>query len=150
MENGDSGAKTLSCVIPEEEAGTYCLYALNEYGLSTLSEEIAISVYAEPIDETDYTLLIYADVNGSPVPVTGEEPYSNTVTVRIEPTAEGLERGLYAMNCDENMETVLTPDSRSFTFQLTDKYGYTLEVPVSYSHFDTSSLIWARRTRPMP
>ena len=137
VDNGDSGSGTLSCVIPEEEAGTYCLYALNEYGLSTLSEEIAISVYSEPIDETDYTLLIYADVNGSPVPVTGEEPYSNTVTVRIEPTAEGLERGLYAMNCDENMEAVLTPDSRSFTFQLTDKYGYTLEVPVSYSHFDT-------------
>ena len=135
--DGTSGP-TIQHIIPAEEAGVYRLYAVNVYGLSTLTEPFEVTVFSEPIDETDYTLRLYAEVNGVQVPVTGEEPYSNAVTARIELTAEGVERGLYAANC-ASLETLLTPGSSSFAFQLMDMYGYTLQVTVSYSRFDTTA-----------
>lgn len=137
-DDGSGIGPTIMYDVPEEEAGFYCLYAASEYGLSTLSETFEITVYTEPIDETDFTVSIYAAVDGGQVLVTGEEPYSNSVTVRIGLTDEGIERGLYASNCP-SLEAVLTPDSPSFTFNLTDMYGYMLDVPVSYSHFDVTA-----------
>ncbi len=133
--NDPASEQTIRYRIPAEEAGFYCLYAVNEYGLSTLTETFEVTVYSEPIDETDYTLTVFAEVDGRLQEVTGEEPYANSATVRITLTAEGEDRGLYAKNCP-SLETVLTPEASEFTFQLADQYGYTLDVPVSYSHFD--------------
>ena len=137
-EDASAGA-SIQSVIPEEAAGFYRLYAENEYGLSSLTEAFEITVQSEPIDETDYTLRIFAEVDGRLQEVTGEEPYANTATVRIEFTEEGIDRGLYAEGFENTIEVVLDSDYPNYTFQLADQYGYTLDVNVSYSHFDVTA-----------
>ncbi len=88
------------------------------------------------ITDSDYTVsYYYMDENGEWKPITDGIYYKNAKAV-IEATEKGTERGIYVYNNGRSNEKLLDFFDRSFTFVLSDNYGYKHEVPVELSTFD--------------
>lgn len=90
------------------------------------------------ITDSDYTVsYYYMNENGEWQPVTDDIYYKNAKAV-IEVTEQGAERGIYVYNNGRSNEKLLDSFDRSFTFVLSDNYGYKHEVPVELANFDTT------------
>ncbi len=90
------------------------------------------------ITENDYILsYFYKDNNGEWQPVTDDIYYKNAKAV-VEATEEGTSRGIHVYNNGGSNEKLLDSFDRSFTFVLSDNYGYKHEVSAELASFDTT------------
>ncbi len=88
------------------------------------------------ISDGDYTVeYLYEDYNGDWNTVQDGEYYKNVKAV-IDFTDEGLERNIIITNNSGSNEKFFSNNDRSFTFELSDKFGFTHSVPVSFTLFD--------------
>lgn len=99
-------------------------------------------IYKIPIEEnTDFNVkYYYENAEGAWEEIENIETtyYKNAkAVIDIPEGSRGFERGLCVSNNSRQNEKVLNNYQNEFTFKLKDKYGYTMDVPVSLNNFDT-------------
>ena len=151
--DGDKyGVKTLRYTFSDEytvEMGDIAF--VNSLGMEEMpligGYECSIStegiIYKMPIEEgEDYSIKYYFENSaGDWEEITDLENtyYKNAkAVIDIEEGSRGEERGLYVSNNSRQNEKALNSYQNEFTFKLRDKYGYTMDVPVSLDKFDTT------------
>lgn len=107
------------------------------------------AIYKMNIEEgKDYELkYFYEDGTGNWVDMTDDVKdaqkydalYYKRAKAVIELTDRGTERELAVSNNSRKIEKTLDIYENSFTFELKDKYGYTLRIPVELTNFDEKS-----------
>ncbi len=133
-----------------EENGELFITAVNNVGLFQIPMDGvgdgALAVYninKDPIDTTDFTLKYeYKDTDGTYKQLTDNTKFYQEVRAVIElKDADSYYspdyRGLYIYNNGGLGQRTLTARNNSFTFVISDSYGYTYEIPVSYDKFDS-------------
>lgn len=116
--------------------------------------EIVINnIHDDPLDDSDFEVSYQLLPSGDPVdPADGiyanrvlavitEVPEEEPVLLEWEAAAPNLDLSRYicARNNNGSLEVELTPNRTSFTFLLSDRYGYTYEQEVHYDYFDTQA-----------
>lgn len=101
------------------------------------------SIYKMPIEEnTDYTVKYYmCGTDGIWTEMETKDAYCSKAkaVIEIAPGSRGEDRGLFVKNNGGSFEKILNNRESSYTFELRDKYGYTKDVEVSVTNFDTTA-----------